>query len=154
MPTDLVLLRHGQSTWNLENKFTGWWDVDLTDRGCDEARRAGDLLQAEGYQFDAAYTSRLKRAIRTLWIALDVLDQMWIPVQREWVLNERHYGALTGLDKRQAVEEHGEEQIHQWRRGFEVRPPALADDDERFFFFYRGKNPKTNQIINTKKIFF
>ncbi|MAG56747.1 MAG: 2,3-diphosphoglycerate-dependent phosphoglycerate mutase [Planctomycetes bacterium] len=131
MSTDLVLLRHGQSTWNLENRFTGWWDVDLSDRGRDEARRSGELLEAEGYRFDGAYTSVLKRAIRTLWISLDVLDQMYVPIELTWILNERHYGALTGLDKKKAVAEHGDEQVHQWRRGFAVRPPALDEDDER-----------------------
>lgn len=131
MARELVLLRHGQSAWNLENRFTGWHDVDLSEKGLEEAQRAGELLVAEGLQFDHAYTSLLKRAIRTLWISLDALDQMWLPVTRDWALNERHYGALTGLDKVEAVKEHGEAQVHQWRRGFAVRPPALDVDDPR-----------------------
>ncbi|MAB91659.1 MAG: 2,3-diphosphoglycerate-dependent phosphoglycerate mutase [Planctomycetes bacterium] len=128
---ELVLLRHGQSQWNLENRFTGWYDCDLSEQGRHEARRSGELLKAEGLGCDVAYTSLLKRAIRTLWISLDVLDRMWIPVHRTWLLNERHYGALTGLNKAESVEEHGADQVHQWRRGYEVRPPALNEDDER-----------------------
>lgn len=128
---NLILLRHGQSQWNLENRFTGWWDVDLSDQGRREARRAGELLKAEGLLPDVAYTSLLKRAIRTLWVVLDVTDRMWIPVIRTWLLNERHYGALTGLNKAESVEEHGPDQVHQWRRGFAIRPPALEPDDER-----------------------
>jgi len=128
---NVVLLRHGQSQWNLENRFTGWWDVDLSDRGREEARRAGELLEEAGILPDAAHTSLLKRAIRTLWMSLDVLDRMWIPVTRTWLLNERHYGALTGLNKAESVKEHGAEQVHQWRRGFAVRPPALDPGDER-----------------------
>lgn len=127
----LVLLRHGQSQWNLENRFTGWYDCDLSDQGQKEAKRSGELLKAEGLACDVAYTSLLKRAIRTLWISLDVLDRMWIPVHRTWLLNERHYGALQGLNKAESVREHGEEQVHQWRRGYAVRPPELADDDDR-----------------------
>ncbi len=129
--SDLVLLRHGQSQWNLENRFTGWYDCDLSEAGREEARRAGQLLLDEGLEVDLAYTSLLKRAIRTLWIGLDVMDRMWVPVSRTWLLNERHYGALTGLNKAQAVQDHGDEQVHQWRRGYAVRPPALAADDER-----------------------
>ena len=128
---DLVLLRHGQSQWNLENRFTGWHDCDLSDAGRQEAERAGELLRAGGLSPDVAYTSLLKRAIRTLWIAMDVMDRMWIPVQRTWILNERHYGALTGLNKAESVKEHGPDQVHQWRRGYAVRPPALSQDDER-----------------------
>ncbi|SEO50764.1 phosphoglycerate mutase [Aquisalimonas asiatica] len=127
----LVMLRHGQSVWNLENRFTGWHDVDLTDQGRDEARAAGQLLRAHGYRFDMAYTSVLKRAIRTLWIALDELDAMWIPVIKDWRLNERHYGALTGLNKAETAEKYGDDQVHVWRRSYATPPPALSDDDER-----------------------
>lgn len=127
----LVMLRHGQSTWNLENRFTGWHDVDLSDQGREEARAAGALLQAHGYRFDLAYTSVLKRAIRTLWIALDELDAMWIPVTKHWRLNERHYGALTGLDKAETAAEYGDDQVHVWRRSFATPPPPLAEDDPR-----------------------
>ncbi|WP_216110680.1 2,3-diphosphoglycerate-dependent phosphoglycerate mutase [Aquisalimonas asiatica] len=127
----MVMLRHGQSVWNLENRFTGWHDVDLTDQGRDEARAAGQLLRAHGYRFDMAYTSVLKRAIRTLWIALDELDAMWIPVIKDWRLNERHYGALTGLNKAETAEKYGDDQVHVWRRSYATPPPALSDDDER-----------------------
>jgi 2,3-bisphosphoglycerate-dependent phosphoglycerate mutase len=121
----LVLLRHGQSTWNLENLFTGWIDVDLSTQGTSEAQEAGRLLGAEGIAFDIAFTSVLKRAIRTLWIALDVMDLMWLPVERSWRLNERHYGALQGLDKAQTVERHGAEQVKVWRRSYDIPPPPL-----------------------------
>jgi 2,3-bisphosphoglycerate-dependent phosphoglycerate mutase len=127
----LVLLRHGQSTWNLENLFTGWTDVDLTEQGRAEAAEAGRLLAAEGIAFDVAFTSVLKRAIRTLWIALDTLDRMWVPVERAWQLNERHYGALQGLDKAQTVALHGADQVKIWRRSYDVPPPALGVDDPR-----------------------
>jgi 2,3-bisphosphoglycerate-dependent phosphoglycerate mutase len=127
----LVLLRHGQSTWNLENLFTGWTDVDLTEQGRTEAAEAGRLLAAEGLSFDIALTSVLKRAIRTLWITLDVMDRMWIPVERSWRLNERHYGALQGLDKAQTVALHGAEQVKIWRRSYDIPPPPLALDDRR-----------------------
>ena len=127
----LVLLRHGESTWNEENRFTGWTDVDLTARGVDEARDAGRLLKEGGYVFDVAYTSVLKRAIRTLWIALDVLDLMWIPVTNSWRLNERHYGALQGLNKAETAAKHGEAQTKIWRRSYDIPPPALARDDPR-----------------------
>jgi 2,3-bisphosphoglycerate-dependent phosphoglycerate mutase len=127
----LVLLRHGESTWNKENRFTGWTDVDLSDRGCDEARDAGRLLKEGGYQFEVAYTSVLKRAIRTLWIALDVLDLMWIPVTNDWRLNERHYGALQGLNKAETTAEHGEAQTKIWRRSYDIPPPALTPGDPR-----------------------
>ena len=127
----LVLLRHGESTWNKENRFTGWTDVDLTPRGVDEARDAGRLLKEGGYVFDVAYTSVLKRAIRTLWIALDVLDLMWIPVTNSWRLNERHYGALQGLNKAETAAKHGEAQTKIWRRSYDIPPPALARDDPR-----------------------
>ena len=127
----LVLLRHGESTWNKENRFTGWTDVDLTARGVDEAREAGRLLKEGGYAFDVAYTSVLKRAIRTLWITLDVLDLMWIPVTNSWRLNERHYGALQGLNKAETAAKHGEAQTKIWRRSYDIPPPALARDDPR-----------------------
>ena len=128
----LVLLRHGESTWNQENRFTGWTDVDLTERGRAEALRAGQRLKEEGFVFDVAYTSLLKRAIRTLWIVLDELDQMWIPVNRSWRLNERHYGALQGLNKAETAQMYGDEQVLVWRRSYDTPPPALEDGDERF----------------------
>jgi len=121
----LVLLRHGQSTWNLENLFTGWIDVDLSPQGLEEAKEAGRLLREEGIPFDIAFTSVLKRAIRTLWITLDELDMMWLPVERSWRLNERHYGALQGLDKAQTVARHGAEQVKVWRRSYDIPPPPL-----------------------------
>ena len=127
----LVLLRHGQSQWNLENRFTGWMDVDLTEQGKNEANAAGDLFINEGFTFDLAYTSVLKRAIRTLWIVLDKMDLMWIPVVRSWHLNERHYGALQGLDKAETAKKHSVEQVKIWRRSYETPPPALSDDDDR-----------------------
>ena len=127
----VVLLRHGESTWNRENRFTGWHDVDLTDRGRDEAREAGRLLSEGSYVFDIAYTSVLKRAIKTLGIALDVLDQLWIPVSKSWKLNERHYGALQGLNKAETAAKHGEAQTKIWRRSFDIPPPPLTIDDER-----------------------
>ncbi|MGH8250650.1 MAG: 2,3-diphosphoglycerate-dependent phosphoglycerate mutase [Steroidobacteraceae bacterium] len=131
MPGKLVLLRHGQSTWNLENLFTGWTDVDLTAQGRDEARAAGELLRAQGFEFDIAFTSVLKRAIRTLWVLLDTMDRMWIPVERDWRLNERHYGALQGLDKAATTARYGAEQVKVWRRSYDVPPPPLAADDPR-----------------------
>jgi len=127
----LVLLRHGQSTWNLENLFTGWTDVDLTEQGRAEAAASGKLLAAGGFAFDVAYTSVLKRAIRTLWIALDAMDRMWIPVERAWQLNERHYGALQGLDKAETTARHGAEQVKIWRRSYDIAPPPLTLDDPR-----------------------
>jgi 2,3-bisphosphoglycerate-dependent phosphoglycerate mutase len=127
----LVLLRHGESIWNKENRFTGWTDVDLTDHGREEARRAGELLRAEGFTFDVAYTSVLKRAIRTLWLALDELDLMWIPVQHRWRLNERHYGALQGLNKAETAAKFGDAQVKLWRRSYDTPPPALAPGDPR-----------------------
>ena len=127
----LVLLRHGESTWNKENRFTGWTDVDLSERGRQEALEAGRLLTEGGYVFDIAYTSVLKRAIRTLWIALDALDQMWIPVEKSWRLNERHYGALQGLNKAETAAKFGDAQVKVWRRAYATPPPALADDDPR-----------------------
>ena len=127
----LVLLRHGESTWNKENRFTGWTDVDLTDEGRRQARAAGQLLREGGYEFDVAYTSVLKRALRTLWIALDEMDRMWIPVERSWRLNERHYGALQGLNKAETTAEHGAEMVKIWRRSFDIPPPTLDPSDER-----------------------
>jgi 2,3-bisphosphoglycerate-dependent phosphoglycerate mutase len=127
----LVLLRHGESTWNKENRFTGWTDVDLSDKGREEAREAGRLLAEGGYLFDVAYTSLLKRAIRTLDIALDELDLMWIPVFKDWRLNERHYGALQGLNKAETAARHGDAQIKIWRRSYDIPPPPLSPDDER-----------------------
>ncbi|HEX7054095.1 MAG TPA: 2,3-diphosphoglycerate-dependent phosphoglycerate mutase [Burkholderiales bacterium] len=134
----LVLLRHGESVWNSENRFTGWTDVDLSPRGVDEARAAGRLLRAEGYRFDLAFTSVLKRAIRTLWIALDELDQMWLPVEKSWRLNERHYGALTGLNKAEMAAKFGEAQVLAWRRSYDTPPPALEPGDKR----YEGGDPR------------
>ena len=127
----LVLLRHGESTWNRENRFTGWTDVDLSDQGRVEAGDAGRLMAAEKFEFDVAYTSVLTRAIRTLCIALDALDMMWIPVHRSWRLNERHYGALQGLNKAETAQEHGEAQVKIWRRSYDIPPPALTPDDPR-----------------------
>lgn len=128
---NLVLLRHGQSVWNLENRFTGWTDIDLSDHGMAEAHNAGKLLKAGGYQFDETYTSVLKRAIRTLWIVLDEMNLMWIPVHRSWRLNERHYGALQGLNKRDTVKKYGPEQVQLWRRSYDIRPPALDKTDHK-----------------------
>ena len=131
MSGKLVLLRHGQSTWNVANLFTGWTDVDLSDLGREEARQAGRELKATGIRFDCAYTSMLKRAVRTLWIALDEMDRMWLPVTNSWRLNERHYGALQGLHKAQTVEKHGEAQVKIWRRSYDIPPPPLEAGDER-----------------------
>lgn len=128
----LVLVRHGQSTWNLENRFTGWTDVDLSPEGTTEALAAGNLLVEGGYTFDVAYTSVLKRAIRTLWIILDTMDLMWIPVYRSWRLNERHYGGLQGLNKAETARLHGDKQVLIWRRSYDLPPPPLDPDDERF----------------------
>jgi 2,3-bisphosphoglycerate-dependent phosphoglycerate mutase len=127
----LVLLRHGESVWNRENRFTGWTDVDLSDQGRIEARAAARLMAAETYEFDVAYTSLLKRAIRTLWIALDELDMMWIPVHRSWRLNERHYGALQGLNKAETAAQYGEAQVKIWRRSYDIPPPPLTPEDPR-----------------------
>ena len=127
----LVLLRHGESAWNLANRFTGWTDVDLTEAGRRQARTAGALLRDGGFEFDAAFTSVLKRAIRTLWIALDEMDRMWVPVHRDWRLNERHYGALQGLDKAETAARYGEDQVLKWRRSYDEPPPALDPGDER-----------------------
>lgn len=129
--TDLVLLRHGQSVWNLENRFTGWADVDLSERGVAEARTAGRLLAGAGFDFEHCYTSLLTRAIRTLWLVLGEMDRRWLPVTKDWHLNERHYGALQGVDKAKTAAEYGKAQVHRWRRGYAVRPPALAAGDAR-----------------------
>jgi 2,3-bisphosphoglycerate-dependent phosphoglycerate mutase len=134
----VVLLRHGESTWNKDNLYTGWTDVDLSERGVREALESGKTLKKEGYVFDVAFTSVLKRAIRTLWIVLDELDQMWIPVFRSWRLNERHYGALQGLNKAETAKTYGEEQVMLWRRSYDIRPPLLSEDDER----HPGKDPR------------
>jgi 2,3-bisphosphoglycerate-dependent phosphoglycerate mutase len=127
----LVVIRHGESTWNKENRFTGWTDVPLSDKGIEEAREAGRVLARDGYAFDVAYTSLLKRAIKTLWLVLEEMDLMWIPVHRSWRLNERHYGALQGLDKAETARRHGMEQTQIWRRSYDVPPPPLAADDPR-----------------------
>jgi 2,3-bisphosphoglycerate-dependent phosphoglycerate mutase len=128
----LVLLRHGESVWNKENRFTGWTDVGLTEKGVAEAVEAGRALAREGFDFDIAYTSVLKRAIKTLWLVLEEMDRMWLPVRRSWRLNERHYGALQGLNKAETAEQHGEAQVKIWRRSYDTRPPALTPDDERY----------------------
>ena len=138
MMKKLVLLRHGQSTWNEENRFTGWTDVDLSVKGIQEAKEAGHLLKEQGYAFDMAYTSVLKRAIRTLWIVLEELDLMWIPVVRHWRLNERHYGALQGLNKAETAERFGEDKVLEWRRSYDIPPPVLERTDER----YPGCDPR------------
>lgn len=134
----LVLLRHGESEWNRENRFTGWTDVTLSQKGTDEAIQSGRLLKAEGYVFDVAFTSVLTRAIKTLWLALESMDLMWIPVHNHWRLNERHYGALQGLDKAETAAKHGEAQVKIWRRSYDVPPPALRSDDPR----YPGRDPR------------
>ncbi|OAB38271.1 phosphoglyceromutase [Paenibacillus macquariensis subsp. defensor] len=139
----IVLVRHGQSEWNLENRFTGWTDVDLSSNGLVEARKAGEILRDNGYTFDVAYTSVLKRAIRTLWIILDQMNLMWIPVHKSWLLNERHYGALQGLNKAETATKYGEEQVHLWRRSVDVRPPALERSDPR----YDGIDPRYKDIV-------
>ncbi len=131
MPGKLILCRHGQSEWNLKNLFTGWTDVDLTEKGRQEAIDAGRLLTELGYEFDIAYTSVLKRAIRTLWLMLDEMDRMWIPVINDWRLNERHYGALQGLNKAETAAKYGDEQVHIWRRSYDLPPPEVSPDDER-----------------------
>jgi 2,3-bisphosphoglycerate-dependent phosphoglycerate mutase len=152
----LLLLRHGQSTWNLENLFTGWVDVDLSDQGRHEAQEAGRLLKAEGIPFDIAFTSVLKRAIRTLWMALDEMDTMWLPVERTWRLNERHYGSLQGLNKTQTVEKHGADQVKVWRRSYDIPPPPLpATDpghprfDRRYAGVPAGELPSTESLKDT-----
>jgi 2,3-bisphosphoglycerate-dependent phosphoglycerate mutase len=138
----LVLVRHGESDWNKQNRFTGWTDVDLSEKGRQEAREGGQVLKQEGYAFDVAYTSVLKRAIRTLWTVLDEMDLMWIPVHRSWRLNERHYGALQGLNKSETAEKFGEDQVKIWRRSYDIRPPALEQSDER----YPGRDPRYKDL--------
>lgn len=140
--TKLVLLRHGESIWNQTNRFTGWTDVDLSEKGREEAREGGQVLRSEGYTFDQAYTSVLKRAIRTLWIVLDEMDLMWIPVERSWRLNERHYGALQGLNKAETAAKYGEDQVKIWRRSYAIQPPALDAADERF----PGRDPRYRNL--------
>lgn len=130
--TKLVLVRHGESEWNNENRFTGWYDAELSEKGRGEAKAAGELLKKEGFTFDFAYTSVLKRAIHTLWNVLDAVDQPWLPVEKSWRLNERHYGALQGLNKAETAAKYGDDQVKQWRRGFAVTPPELDRSDERF----------------------
>ncbi len=142
----VVLLRHGESTWNKENRFTGWTDVDLSEKGISEAHKAGQTLKKEGYTFDIAYTSVLKRAIRTLWITLDEMDLMWIPVIRNWRLNERHYGALQGLNKSETAQKFGEEQVHIWRRSYDSPPPVLEKNDDRF----PGNDPRYSDLTETE----
>jgi 2,3-bisphosphoglycerate-dependent phosphoglycerate mutase len=143
----IVLVRHGESAWNKENRFTGWTDVDLSEKGIEEVRKAGQILKKEGYHFDMAFTSVLKRAIRTLWIILDELDELWIPVQRSWRLNERHYGALQGLNKSETAAKYGEDQVKIWRRSYDVPPPPLTTDDPR----YPGSDPRYKDL-STKEL--
>ena len=142
----VVLLRHGESLWNMENRFTGWTDVDLTLRGVEEAKRAGEMLKAAGFGFDCAYTSVLKRAIKTLWLALETMDLMWIPVHHCWRLNERHYGALQGLNKADTAAKFGEEQVLQWRRSYDVPPPALERSDPR----HAGGDPRYAELSESE----
>lgn len=141
----LVLLRHGESIWNKENLFTGWHDVDLTEQGRAEAKRAGELLKADGFTFDVAFTSVLKRAIRTLWMAMDEMDLLWVPVERSWRLNERHYGALQGLNKAETAEKYGDEQVLIWRRSYDVPPPPLEESDPR----YPGHDPRYAGLLKS-----
>lgn len=138
----LVLIRHGESTWNRENRFTGWTDVDLNEKGLGEAKAAGELLKKEGYTFDRAFVSVLKRALRTLWMILDELDELWIPVERSWRLNERHYGSLQGLNKAETAAKFGDEQVLVWRRSYDVPPPALEKSDER----WPGHDPRYKNV--------
>lgn len=139
----LVLIRHGESEWNAANLFTGWADVDLTKRGVNDAKKAGQILKQKGYYFDIAYTSYLKRAIKTLSYVLEEMDEMWIPVRKSWKLNERHYGALQGLNKAETAEKYGDEQVHIWRRSFDVSPPLLEKDDRRL----PGKERKYKELL-------
>ena len=148
----LVLVRHGQSAWNLENRFTGWTDVDLSEQGVEEAKEAGKVLKEEGYTFDVAYTSVLKRANRTLDLILDELGEKDIPIYKHWRLNERHYGALQGLNKKDTADKYGDEQVHIWRRSYDVQPPALDDDDERYLDmkkYYKEYIPHTECLKDT-----
>ena len=155
-PPPVVLLRHGQSQWNLENRFTGWVDIDLTDAGREEARRAGLLLKDRGFGFDRAFTSVLKRAIRTCWITLDTLDTIWVPIEQDWRLNERHYGALAGLNKAETASLHGEDQVHIWRRSFSIRPepadrasPSWEGHDPRYRQLSPDEIPTTECLADT-----
>ena len=150
----IVFMRHGESTWNLENRFTGWTDVDLTEKGVREAKSAGQVLKQAGFTFDVAYTSVLKRAIRTLWLALDDMDMMWLPVKNDWRLNERHYGALQGLDKGETAAKYGDAQVLVWRRSYDTPPPPLAADDERTSFAdprYAGVPPDSIPLTECLK---
>lgn len=156
MTIKLVLMRHGESQWNLENRFTGWADVDLTAKGLEEARKAGELLKAQGYDFDLAYTSMLKRAIRTLWTVLDSMDRMWLPVVHHWRLNERHYGALQGLNKAETAAKYGDEQVLIWRRAYGIAPEPLpagdprgSDGDPRYQRIPAGQLPRTECLKDT-----
>ena len=146
MTIKLVLLRHGESIWNKEDRFTGWTDVDLSNQGITQAKEAGRILREKGYLFDVAFTSVLKRAIRTLWLVLDEMDLMWIPVDRSWRLNERHYGALQGMNKAEMAAKVGEEQVHKWRRGYDIRPPALDKTDKR----YPGDDSKYKELSESE----
>lgn len=143
----LVLIRHGESVWNKENRFTGWKDVDLSEKGVGEAHGAGKLLKAEGFVFDEAYTSVLKRAIRTLWIILDEMDLMWIPVTKSWMLNERHYGGLQGLNKAETAAKYGDEQVKIWRRSYDIPPPQMDESSPE----YLGRDPRYSEIANFPK---
>jgi len=143
----IVLLRHGESAWNKENRFTGWTDVDLTEKGEEEARTAGVLMKAEGFEFDIAFTSVLTRAVRTLWIALQTMDMVWIPIINSWRLNERHYGALQGLNKAETAEKYGDEQVLIWRRSYDTQPPKLTVDDERYPGFDRRYADLTSEEL-------
>ena len=148
--TKIVLLRHGQSLWNKANRFTGWVDVDLSTRGIEEARGAGKALKEAGFEFDLTYTSYLKRAVRTLWLVMEELDQMYLPVDTDWRMNERHYGELQGLNKKETVEKHGIEQVHLWRRGYNVRPPALPENNSmhpKHDSRYAGCNPPGTESL-------
>src|SRR5947208_3736729 len=150
----LVLLRHGESDWNRENRFTGWTDVDLSATGVEEARRGGRVLREQGFTFDVAYTSLLKRAIRTLWLVLDGMDLMWVPVHRSWRLNERHYGALQGLNKAETAAKHGEAQVKVWRRSYDVPPPSLSAGDPRHPLHdprYAGLSPQQLPLTESLK---
>ena len=156
----MVLLRHGESLWNKENRFSGWTDVDLSDHGREEGREAGCVLKEHGFSFDVAFTSVLKRAIRTLWIVLDEMDLMWIPVHRDWRLNERHYGALQGLNKSETANQHGEKQVKLWRRSYDVRPPALDEKDlrhpchdPRYRLLHKEQLPATESLKDTSARF-
>ncbi|MHB8853393.1 MAG: 2,3-diphosphoglycerate-dependent phosphoglycerate mutase [Ignavibacteriaceae bacterium] len=146
MKHKIVLLRHGESEWNKENRFTGWTDVDLSGKGIEEAKSAGEILKSEGFVFDMAFTSVLKRAIRTLWLTLDELNLMWIPVERAWELNERHYGSLQGLNKAETAAKYGEEQVKIWRRSYDIQPPALEKTDLRF----PGNDPRYNGLSESE----